>query len=99
MANYVKQYFNSLTRVDAQGKSILGAKIIAIGTYILTDTDEDVAIVGVLATDEVLVSVKSQSGTADTSGLVGICAEDKVNLTATAVGDGDGVITIVVIRP
>ena len=72
---------------------------IYFGTHTLATTDEDVAITGILATDIVLVSVKTQAGTSDIAGLGATAEANNVNIFATGVGDGAGVVSYMVLRP
>ena len=49
--------------------------------------------------DIVIVSVKTQAGTSDISGLGAIAEADNINIFATGVGDGAGVVSYMVLRP
>jgi hypothetical protein len=73
--------------------------VLAAGTHTMATTDEDIACVGLAATDIVIVSLKTQAGSVDIAELAGIAEADNINLQATAVGDGDGVVSYVAIRP
>jgi len=85
--------------VDAQGKGPKGPHLIAAGEHTMATTDEDIVIVGLAATDIVVVSLLSQAGTSDIADLVGICEADNLNIGASAVGDADGVVSYICVRP
>ena len=86
--------------VSAQGQSKGKLPtLIACGEHTMATTDEDKVIVGLLATDVVVVGLLSQAGTSDIADLVGICEADNLNIGASAVGDGDGVVSYIVVRP
>ena len=85
--------------VSAQGQSQTGPKLIAAGEHTMATTDEDIAIIGLAATDIAIVTLHTQAGTDDIADLVGIAEADNLNIGASAVGDGAGVVSYLVVRP
>lgn len=58
---------------------------------------EDVAIVGVLATDQCLVTL-SDNGTNSVTIVTAVCAEDKVTITFSGDPAADSIVNVLVIR-
>ena len=73
-------------------------ELIACGEHTMASADEDIVIVGLKATDVVVVGLHTQDGSADITDLVGVCEADNLNIKCTP-GSGVGVASYIVVRP
>ena len=85
--------------LTSTGQNTKALNVIAAGEHTLATTDEDITINGLAATDIVVVGLHTQAGTTDIADLEGVCEADNLNIKATAVGDGAGIVSYIVVRP
>ena len=85
--------------VGKTGKELNGPRVIAAGEHTMASTDEDITIVGLLATDIVIVGLHTQDTGSDIADLAGVCEADNLNIKKSAGSGNDGVVSYIVVRP